>query len=123
MIDDLAARIRAALPKESVTEQRMFGGICFMLNGNMVAGSSPRGLLLRVAKQQHADVLRRGSVKSMEMRGKTMEGYVYVDPASLTTDARLRSWLDLAIAYVATLPPKPRPAGQTRAQAYRCRRR
>jgi hypothetical protein len=97
------------MPRDGVSEQRMFGGICFMLNGNMVAGSSPRGLLLRVGKDQHAAALGRQGSRPMEMRGKPMAGYICVDPASLT-DAGLRSWLDLAIGYVMTLPPKNRPA-------------
>lgn len=116
-IEALADRIRAALPAEGVTEQRMFGGICFMLNGNMVAGTSKRGLLARVGKDGHAQALTRPGAGAMEMGGRTMAGYVFVDPQVLD-DAVLRDWLQLARAHVQTLPPKSKPkrTGTTKAR-------
>ena len=103
--EDLAAQMRAALAGAgTVREVRMFGGLCFMLNGNMVAGTSKRGLLVRVGKDRQADALSRGA-KPMEMTGRPMEGYVFVDPPP-PNDGELRDWLDLAVAFVRTLPPK-----------------
>jgi TfoX/Sxy family transcriptional regulator of competence genes len=103
--EDLAARMRAALAGTgSLREVRMFGGLCFMLNGNMVAGTSNRGLLVRVGKDRQADALARGA-KPMAMTGRPMEGYVFVDPPS-NDDGALHDWLDLAVAFVQTLPPK-----------------
>jgi TfoX/Sxy family transcriptional regulator of competence genes len=84
----------------------MFGGIGFMLNGNMIAAVSKRGLLVRVGKDRHRDALARPGARPMQMRGQTMEGYVYVDPAALKGRA-LQAWLELAKAFVLTLPPKP----------------
>jgi TfoX/Sxy family transcriptional regulator of competence genes len=79
--DDLAARVRACLAGvEGVSEMKMFGGIGFMLNGNMVAGTSTRGLLLRVGKERHAETVAEPGMRAMEQRGRVMEGYVYEEP-------------------------------------------
>jgi TfoX/Sxy family transcriptional regulator of competence genes len=103
---DIAAQVRAALAGiASLHEVRMFGGIGFMLNGNMLAAASKRGLLLRVGKERQPDALSQPGARPMEMRGRVMEGYVYVDPPALTGDATQR-WLQLALAFVQTLPPK-----------------
>ena len=104
--DDLAQRMRAVLAATgTVREVRMFGGLCFMLNGNMVAGVSKHGLLVRVGKEQHADALKLPGAKPMEMTGRPMEGYIFVDPAP-GDDQALRDWLDRGVAFVKTLPPK-----------------
>jgi TfoX/Sxy family transcriptional regulator of competence genes len=104
--EDLAKRMRAVLAGTgAVTEVRMFGGLCFMLNGNMVAGTSRRGLLVRVGKDQHAHALARPDAKPMEMSGRPMEGYIFVDPPPHDERA-LRDWLEIAVAFVKTLPPK-----------------
>src|SRR5271170_5188099 len=100
--EDLAERMREVLAGTgAVREVRMFGGLCFMLNDNMVAGTSKRGLLVRVGKDQHAQALARSGAKPMEMAGRPMEGYVFVDPAPHDEQV-LRDWLDLAVAFVNT---------------------
>ena len=71
----------------AMSEVRMFGGTGFMLNGNMVAAVSKRGLLLRVGKDRYRDALAWPGVRPMEMRGRTMEGYVYIDPPVPTSNA------------------------------------
>jgi TfoX/Sxy family transcriptional regulator of competence genes len=83
----------------------MFGGIGFMLNGNLLAGASPRGLLLRVGKERQAEALGRPGARPMVMRGRAMAGYVRVDPPALN-GRTVRAWLRLALPYVQTLPPK-----------------
>jgi TfoX/Sxy family transcriptional regulator of competence genes len=104
--EDLAERVRAVLAGTgAVREVKMFGGLCFTLNGNMVAGASKRGLLVRVGKDRHGEALARPGAKPMEMRGQPVEGYLYVDPPPRDAQA-LRNWLDLAVAFVNTLPPK-----------------
>ena len=108
MADDqeLASSVRAALAGTGVIrEVRMFGGIGFMLNGNLVAAASRRGLLLRVGKDRQAEALAQSGARSMVMRGRTMEGYVYVDPPALNKQA-IQNGLWLAATYVQTLPPK-----------------
>ena len=96
----------------------MFGGVGFMLNGNMVAAASKRGLLVRVGKDRHRDALTRPGTRPMEMRGRVMEGYVYVEPAILD-DESLRDWIRLAAAFVETLPPKQTSASRRRTKGSR----
>jgi hypothetical protein len=112
--DDLLNRIRAMLGPKILTEQKMFGGTCFMLGGNMLVGASKRGLLVRVGKEAHARAVARPHARIMEMRGRPMEGYVFVDPAGLASEADLGDWLDLALAYVETLPAKESTAKRRR---------
>jgi TfoX/Sxy family transcriptional regulator of competence genes len=103
---DLPTAVRAALVGAgAVTEIKMFGGIGFMLNGNMVAGASKRGLLLRVGKDGQSALLAQPGTRPMEMRGRTMEGYAYIDPPALNSQS-VPAGIKLALAYVKTLPPK-----------------
>jgi len=108
---DLTTRLRGTLGHAgSIREVKMFGGVCFMLNGNMLVGaSSRRGLLVRVGKDGHVRALTRPGASAMEMRGRVMEGYIRVDPVRLD-DAALGDWVRLARAFVETLPAKA--AGQ-----------
>ena len=103
---DLLGRVRAMLASTgAISEMKMFGGNAFMLNGNMLASSSKRGLMLRVGKDQAANALTRPGTRQIEMRGRPMEGYIRVDPAGLD-DKSLREWLELATGFVQTLPAK-----------------
>jgi TfoX/Sxy family transcriptional regulator of competence genes len=115
--ENLADRMRAALAGNGqLREVRMFGGLCFMLNGNMVGGTSKRGLLVRVGKEGHASALARPDARPMEMSGRLMEGYVVVDPPP-KEDRVLREWLELAVAFVQTLPAKPPKSSARRSRA------
>ena len=89
----------------AMSEVKMFGGTGFMLNRNLVAAVSKRGLLLRVGKERYRDALASPGARPMEMGGRTMEGYVYIDPPVPTNEA-LKAWLDEAVAFVKTLPVK-----------------
>lgn len=102
--EKLSGHVRAALAeKDGVREVKMFGGIGFMLNGNMVAAASDRGLLIRVGEAGHTEAVARGA-QPMVMNGRTMKGYVRVKDK---LDARaVKSWLRNACAFVETLPPK-----------------
>lgn len=102
---DLAGRVRAALAVP-VTEQAMFGGICFMLNGNMLVGASPRGLLVRVGKEGSDAALARPHARMMEQGGRSMAGYIVVANEGVARDKDLKAWLDLAVDHVKTLPAK-----------------
>jgi TfoX/Sxy family transcriptional regulator of competence genes len=104
--DDLVDRLRAAIPPRGRTEKRMFGGVGFMLDGNMIAGTFRNALLVRVGKERNAEALRRPGARPMEMRGRPLDGYVMVDRAVLN-DTVLAEWIALARAHVRTLPPKP----------------
>ena len=104
--DELAETIRAALVGTgTIREVKMFGGIGFMLNGNMVAAASKRGLLARVGKDRQGVALKHRGTRPMVMRGKTLADYVYVDPPALTPRTQ-RELLGLAVAFVLTLPAK-----------------
>jgi TfoX/Sxy family transcriptional regulator of competence genes len=104
--EKLAANIRSALAAgEVVREVKMFGGIGFMLNGNLLVGASKRGLLVRVGKDGENDALSRRGARPMVMRGRRMGGYVRVDRAALNERA-VRQWVQLAVRFVGTLPAK-----------------
>jgi TfoX/Sxy family transcriptional regulator of competence genes len=109
--DAIAAAVRAALSDVVIREVKMFGGIGFTLNGNTLVATSKRGLLARVGKDAQAAALARPGARMMEMRGRVMQGYVLVDPSALS-GASVASWLRLARAFVATLPPKCRGTGE-----------
>ena len=105
--EDLAAGVRTALAHVGdVREVKMFGGIGFMLNGNLVVAASRRGLLARVGKDEQRAALARPGARPMVMRGRVMEGYIYVDPPDLADRAAVKPWVQLALAFVRTLPPK-----------------
>lgn len=102
----LAESVRSVLADAgAVREVKMFGGIGFLLNGNLLAGASRRGLLVRVGKDQQRAALKRPGARPMVMRDRVMEGYIYVDATALTAGA-VPTWIDLALAFVHTLPAK-----------------
>lgn len=107
MRNDLADRIRAMLTGEDdVAEIRMFGGVCFTLNGNMmVVARGKGGLLARVGQGGEARALALPDVERMVMRGRQMTGYVTIPDDRLHEEA-LRDWIALAKSHVQTLPPK-----------------
>ena len=104
---ELDVSVRAVLAGEgAVREVKMFGGTGFMLNGNLVAMTSRRGLLVRVGKDRQADALAQPGAHQMVMKGRAMDGYIHVDPPTLDNRA-VRAWLRLAAAFAQTLPAKP----------------
>ena len=117
MADDLIARVRQALGSRPIAEQKMFGGVCFMLGGNMLVGTSPRGLMVRTGKDAYEEALARPHAEAMRQGERVMPGYVVVGPEGIARDADLASWLDLALAFVGTLPPKARIAPPPRTAA------
>ena len=106
--DELAARIRDLVADEDgVTEKRMFGGLAFLIGGNMaVAASGQGGLLVRVDPDESAALLKRPGTELMEMRGRTMAGWMRVAPAGVRTKRQLETWVDRGVAYARSLPPK-----------------
>jgi TfoX N-terminal domain len=100
--EKLAARIRALMP--GATEKKMFGGLAFLVDGNMVlAASGQGGLLARVDPERSAEVVEATDARPMVMRGRELAGWLRVDAV---TDEELAQWLERALAYVRTLPPK-----------------
>ena len=114
MTDDLVPRVRRALAAHAVTEQKMFGGVCFMLNGNMLVGASPRGLMVRTGKDAWAAALDRPHAAPMRQGHRAMPGYVVVAPPGGAGEGDLAVWLGIALSFVGTLPPKAREAAPRR---------
>jgi TfoX/Sxy family transcriptional regulator of competence genes len=106
--EQLVARVRAALKRTRGTvERRMFGGVCFTLNGNMACGVVSTDLMVRVGPDKYDDALRQSHVREMDFTGRAMKGYVFISTPGTKNDSSLKYWTKAAVAYVETLPPKP----------------
>jgi hypothetical protein len=105
--EELANRIREVVQGEpGLSEKRMFGGLAFLVHGNMaVSASGKGGLLLRVDPAKTESLIQQ-HVRRFEMRGREMDGWLRVDVESLETDDQLRGWVDHGLAYARSLPPK-----------------
>jgi TfoX/Sxy family transcriptional regulator of competence genes len=106
--EELADRIRELVAGEKgITEKRMFGGLAFLVGGNMaVAASGQGGVLVRVDPAQSDRLLRGQHVEPMVMRGRPMDGWLRVDTAGVRTSRQLRTWVDRGVAYARSLPKK-----------------
>lgn len=103
----LAKRVRLSVRnKPGVTERMMFGGIAFMLRGHMFVGVIERSLMARVGPDNYESALTRPGAREMDFTGKPMRGYVFVGPDALQKASDLKRWVELCIAFVATLPGK-----------------
>jgi hypothetical protein len=98
--------MRAALGRRAgIVERRMFGGICWMLHGNMLCGVWGEGFLFRVGPERHQEALARPGTMPMEIAGRPMRGFVVVS-ADEAIDAGLEEWITFAGRFVGALPPK-----------------
>jgi hypothetical protein len=103
----LADRVRSSLAGRAVVDERaMFGGLAFMVGGHMACGVLGDDLVLRLGPEGADEALDRPGVRPMDFTGRPMKSYVYVAPDSVGDDASLADWLDRALGFVATLPPK-----------------
>jgi hypothetical protein len=104
----LADRIRAVVQAEpGLTEKRMFGGLAFLIQGNMaVSASSQGGLLLRVDPATTESMITGSEVRRFEMRGRAMDGWLRVAPGAVEADADLRRWVGHGVRYARSLRPK-----------------
>ncbi|MGH9277632.1 MAG: TfoX/Sxy family protein [Acidimicrobiales bacterium] len=105
---DLAERMRELLAGEAgLTEQKMFGGLAFLIGGNMaVAASGQGGALVRADPAQSERLIATTGARPMEMRGKPMRGWLRVEPDDLRTKRQLARWVKLGVAYGRSLPAK-----------------
>jgi TfoX/Sxy family transcriptional regulator of competence genes len=105
---ELADRIREIVQSEpGLTEKRMFGGLAFLIGGNMaVSASSKGGLLLRVDPADTPTLTQRPEADRFEMRGREMDGWLRVDPSGLATDEELEHWVSIGVRYARSLPAK-----------------
>jgi hypothetical protein len=106
--EDLANRIRELILTEpGVTEKKMFGGLAFLINGNMsVSASRQGGLLLRVDPDQTDGLLRKPHAEPFAMRGRDMQGWLRVTPEGVKTKRQLATWVARGVGYARTLPAK-----------------
>ena len=105
--EKLADRIRAVLVAHNgLTEMRMFGGIAFMLRGNMCCGLVKDDLMIRVGREQYEKLLAEPHGRPMEFTGRPMRGFVYVGPDGYRSDRALAKWVERGVDFAASLPPK-----------------
>jgi hypothetical protein len=105
--EELAERIRGLLPDAPVAEQKMFGGLAFLVGGHMaVAASGKGGLMLRCDPADSERLVNEPGASRMEMRGKEMDGWLRVTSEAVADDAALSRWIAVGTSYAASLPPK-----------------
>ena len=106
--EDLADRIRGLLGREgNVTEKKMFGGLSFLIGGNMaVAASGQGGLLVRVDPEESDELVASTPATLMEMGGRSMRGWLRVDSADVSSDGDLAAWVERGATYARSLPAK-----------------
>src|SRR5262245_25730903 len=107
--EKLAERVRAVLESRAdVTEQRMFGGLAFMVLGHMVCGVVQDRLMVRVGPDAYDEALAEPFTEPMDFTGKPLKGMVYVLPEGLRSKRVLSEWVDRGLQLVSSLPPKKR---------------
>lgn len=105
--EDLAARVRSALAsRDDVTERKMFGGIAFMVSGNMCCGVTGEDVMLRLGAEGADAALDDQHARPMDFTGRPLAGFVYVAPEGTATPGDLQGWVDRAVEFAAALPPK-----------------
>ena len=106
--EDLANRIREVVGRErGLTEKKMFGGLAFLIRGNMaVAASGQGGLLVRVDPDETDKLVRKPHARRFEMRGREMDGWLRVDDEGVRTKRQLEPWVRRGVTYARSLPPK-----------------
>ena len=105
--EELVQRIRVALGDAAdLSERRMFGGVCFMLNGHMLCGVVKDEMMVRVGPDNYAKALEAPHARPMDFTGRPMVGCVFVEPPGIRSDTALRQWVTLARRFVEALPPK-----------------
>jgi hypothetical protein len=105
--EELAQRIRDEIGDHpAVVEKQMFGGIAFMVQGNMSVGVAGDELMVRVGKESDEAALAESHVRPFDLSGRPMAGWVLVGPEGIAADADLSGWIDTGVTYAESLPPK-----------------
>ena len=105
--EDLADRVREQLRDEdALTEMEMFGGVAFLLAGNMSVGISGDELIVRVGPDAGEDALAQAHARPFDMPGRPMKGWIMVAPEGVKTDTQLATWVTRGAEFARTLPPK-----------------
>ena len=102
----LAERIRSELGGIHFVEKNMFGGVGFLLSGNMACGVNKNDLLVRVNPEKHSALLKKPHAKPFDMTGRPMKGWLVVEADGCKTDKQLSAWVKEGVEFVLTLPQK-----------------
>jgi TfoX/Sxy family transcriptional regulator of competence genes len=105
--ETLAKRIRQALArKKHVEERKMFGGVGFLLNGNLLVGVWKESLIVRLGPDEGDEALKEAHVSEFNITGRSMKGWVLIGPEGAQSDDQLKGWVQRAVKFVGTLPAK-----------------
>ena len=105
--EKLDARIRAALgPLPELEEKKMFGGVGFLVNGNMACGVNKNDLIVRVGAAKYEEALSRPHTRPFDMTGRPMSGWIVVEPQGCETESDLKAWVVQGLAFARSLPGK-----------------
>ena len=106
--EELAGRIRELIGRETkLSEQKMFGGLAFLIGGNMaIAASGQGGILVHVDPEQSDELVAKTDAYPMEMRGRTMKGWLRIEPVHVSTKRQLARWVEIGTTYARSLPAK-----------------
>ena len=105
--EELALRLRQALGEQNgVTERKMFGGLCFMVHGNMLGGVMGDEIIVRVGAERYEDALNQPHAREMDFTGRPMRGFVVVASEGIASEERLNEWVQRGVQFATSLPPK-----------------
>lgn len=102
----LAGRIRSKLDNLQFEEKKMFGGVGFLLNGNMACGVNKDNLIVRINPEKQDALLKKPHTKPFDLTGKPMKGWLVVEAGGCKTDKQLSAWVKEGMEFALTLPPK-----------------
>jgi len=105
--ESLAARVRDMVTRQKgIAEKKMFGSLCFLLNGNLLVGVWKDSLIVRLGPEQADRALLKPHVKKFDVTGKPMKNWILVEPDGVENDEQLKNWLEAAEKFVGSLPKK-----------------
>jgi TfoX/Sxy family transcriptional regulator of competence genes len=103
---ELAQRIRSALEATPFVEKRMFGGVGFLIHGNMACGVHKENMIVRVDPEKHEKLLKKPHAKIFDITGRPMKGWLIVEADGIRTARQLNTWIKEGVEFALTLPPK-----------------
>jgi TfoX/Sxy family transcriptional regulator of competence genes len=102
----LAERVHTELGGITFAEKKMFGGVGYLLNGNMACGVHKDRLIVRVGPEKHASLLKKPYAKPFDITGRPMKGWLLIEPEGCQTGEQLSAWVKYGVAFASTLPAK-----------------
>lgn len=104
---DFAYQLRAMIGnRPGLTEKKMFGGVAYMINGNMAVGISGSDLIVRFGADRQAEIAQKPHTHPFDMTGRAMKGWIMVEAAGYEQEQDLRNWIELGLGYASSLPAK-----------------